>query len=371
MAKIKSTTPYAGRVKLLQKRIKGWPADALLVTNPKDIRYLTGFCGEDSWALVFAKSSKVIVLSDSRFDVEIDREAPQVKKIIRADKGLADELLVICEKKKLNRVGLQGGYVTLNLKKMLDKKVGKKRLVIVEDGMIIQRSIKIQSEIKDIQKAVKIQEAAFLEMVKSLKVGQTELEICAKLEYEMMMRGGGGASFDPIIAVGDNAALPHATPGKTKLKKNGMLLVDWGSLYNDYASDMTRTLLLGKPKKVQIEIYKIVLEANEAAIDAIKPGVELAAVDKIARDIIVKAGYGKEFGHSLGHGIGLDVHEQPSLGARSKGVLEPGQIVTVEPGIYLAGIGGVRIEDDILVTESGKKDLCSLPKDIKSAMICI
>ena len=132
---------------------------------------------------------------------------------------------------------------------------------------------------------------------------------------------------------------------------------------------MTRTLLIGKPKQIQIEIYKIVLEANEAAIDAIKPGVELKAIDKIARDIIKKAGYEKHFGHGLGHGIGLDVHEQPSLSFKSTGVLEPGHIVTVEPGIYLRGIGGVRIEDDILVTETGKKDFSRLPKDLASAMI--
>ena len=191
MAKTKQETVYQGRVKILQKRIKGWAADALLVTNPKDIRYLTGFCGEDSWALVLAKSAKVFVFSDSRFDVQIDREAPQVKKVIRSDKGLVDEVALVCEKKGLAKVGLQGNYVTLSLKQLLDKKLTKKRLVMVEDGMIIQRSYKNADEIKDTRRAVKIQEAAYLAMVDSLRAGQTELEICAKLEYEMKMRGGG------------------------------------------------------------------------------------------------------------------------------------------------------------------------------------
>jgi len=370
MANNKTMTPYGGRVKLLQKRIKSWSVDALLVTNAKDINYLTGFCGHDSWALVLCRSAKVFVFSDARFEEQIEREAPEVKKIIRRDKGLADEVAKVCKAKKLGQIGLQGVYVTLDLKKLMDGKIGRKNLVLVDDGMLLQRGIKDTWEIKAVSKAVKIQEAAFVATVASLRVGQSELEICARLEYEMKMRGG-GTGFDPIIAVGANAALPHAIPGKTKLKKNGMLLIDWGSIYGDYISDMTRTLLLGKPKKVQIEIYKIVLEANEAAIDAIAPGVAIKEIDAIARDIIRKAGYGKAFGHSLGHGIGLDVHEHPGVSGRSSGVLEPGQIITVEPGIYLPGIGGVRIEDDILVTKSGKKNLCSLPKDLKSAMICI
>ena len=376
MSKRKSSRPGAvvyppvlkDRVKQTQKRIREWGADALLLTNEPDIRYLTGFHGEASWAIVPARSSKLTVISDSRFDEEIDRQAPQVTKVIRKA-GLTEEVKKIAGKKSFKRVALQKNHVSMVVHEAIQKKLGKRRLMYVDDGMLDQRAIKDKGEIALIKKAGQIQCEALKKTLKFIKPGMTENVIAGHLEYQMRLAGAEDYAFNSIVAADGNAALPHAIPDKKKVRKGGVLLIDWGAMYEGYRSDMTRTYALGKwPRKME-EVYKIVLEAQLTAIDAIAPGESLKKIDKIARDIITKAGYGKEFGHSLGHGIGLNVHESPNLHKKAKGVLEPNQVVTVEPGIYLRGVGGVRIEDDILVTAKGHKVLTNLPSDFKSAII--
>ena len=185
----------------------------------------------------------------------------------------------------------------------------------------------------------------------------------------MRLLGADGPSFPTIVAADANASLPHAIPGRRKVKKGGIVLIDWGAKWGGYCSDLTRVVALGKmPAKIQ-EIYQIVYDAQRAAIDAIEPGKALKEIDAAARTVIEKAGFGDQFGHSLGHGLGLDVHEQPTLSGRSKGSLEPGHVVTVEPGIYLPGVGGVRIEDDVLVTAKGRRVLSDLPATIGSTII--
>ncbi len=185
----------------------------------------------------------------------------------------------------------------------------------------------------------------------------------------MRSLGADGTSFPSIVAFGANASLPHAIPGQRKAKAGEVLLFDWGSRYGGYCSDLTRVVAIGKMPARMREVYQVVLDAQMAAINAIAPGKTLKEIDAVARNLIIKAGYGKQFGHSLGHGLGLNVHEQPNLSPRAEGVLEPGQVVTVEPGIYLPGLGGVRIEDDILVTPKGHEVLSDLPKDLESAII--
>ena len=358
----------ATRVKKLKIRLADQGVDALLVTNPRDIRYLTGFVGDDSWALVTLKGTKVYVISDRRFEEQIQREAPQVKAVMR-EKSLAEALAGVQKKTKLTRIGLQPDYVTVTQQKVLAKNLGRRLFKPIEDGLLKQRSVKDQTEVNFIRNSLKIQQAAFKKLISEIRPGDTEQALAARLEYLMRSGGADGTSFPSIIAADANASLPHAIPGSAKVAKGGIVLIDWGSKLGGYCSDLTRVISLGKmPAKIQ-EIYKVCLEAQVAAIEAIGPGKSLKDIDKVARDIIDKAGFGKEFGHSLGHGLGLDIHEQPVLSTRSEGVLEPGQVVTVEPGIYLPGIGGVRIEDDILVTPAGHEVLSDLPKDLSSAMI--
>lgn len=357
------------RVKALQERIRQWKTQALLVTNDRDIRYLTGFVGEDSWAIVQANSDVVTVISDSRFEEEIPHVAPGVKTVIRQSTTLQAELGKLFKKHRMKKIALQQSYVTLAQKKAIAKELSASKLQAVDDGLLKQRATKDKEEVRLIQKAVRIQEEAFTRTCRYIKPGMTEGEIAGYLEMQMRALGAEGPGFDTIVGTGANSSKPHYTPGLAKVKQGNVILIDWGATYEGYKSDMTRVVTLGKwPRKIK-EIYPIVLDAHLAAADKIAPGVPLYDIWKAAHDVIRKAGYAKQFRHGLGHGIGLNIHESPNMSHRSKGELEPDQVVTVEPGIYLAGIGGVRIEDDILVTAKGHRVMCDLPKDMESAII--
>jgi len=366
--KIGNPPHLADRVRTMQKRLRSTGASALLATNPCDIRYLTGFIGDDSWALIPMRGAKVYILSDFRFREQIQNEAPHATAIMR-QKGLVEELGLLASKIKAKKIALQPDYTTLSIRKALAKHLGAKRLMAIDDGLIQQRAVKDADEIKAIRKALSIQQRAFRETCDFIKPGQSEYEVAAYLEYRMRSLGADGVSFPSIVAADANASLPHAVPGKKKIKAGGLVLIDWGAKWGGYCSDLTRVVAIGKMKPKMREIYKIVLDAQITAIHAIAPGKRLCDIDAVARRVIEKAGYGERFGHSLGHGIGLDIHEQPVLSAKAKGELQPGHVVTVEPGIYLSGVGGVRIEDDVLVTPRGHKTLSDLPKSLESAII--
>lgn len=359
---------FTPRLAALRRRMRGWQADALLVTNPPDLRYLTGFSGEDSWALVRAGRSRVTVLSDSRFTEQLEREAPQTEQITRQG-PFSDAVQKLVRRYELERIGLQRDHVTLGMHRMLVRKLTARRLVSVDDGLLQQRSIKDAGEVRCIRRAVACQQAAFRQWLRYVKPGCTENDLAARLEMIMRQLGADGASFPTIVAVGANGSLPHAVPGGRKVRRGQPVLVDWGARWKGYCGDLTRVVAVGSMSRRLREVYAVVLAAQEAAIAAVAPGVALWRVDAVARDVIAKAGYGAHFGHGLGHGIGLDIHEMPSLSARGEGVLEPGQIVTIEPGIYLPGIGGVRIEDDVLVTPRGYRMISDLPTDLSSMTI--
>ncbi|MEM6393053.1 MAG: aminopeptidase P family protein [Planctomycetota bacterium] len=362
------------RLRSLRRRLRDAELDALLILNPTDTHYLTGFSGEDSWTLVHTRAGGVgggvVIFSDGRFDEQIRREAPWAKAVMR-DKGLSDELAKWVDKRKtLKRIGTQPGRVTLPLRKALVKALGAKAWDFkFDDGLAKQRAVKDAGEVKLIEKALRIQEKAFTETMAVLTPGMTELEACAELEYRMKRGGSLRPSFETIVAADANAAMAHARPGTTKLKRNGLVLFDWGAVVQGYCSDMTRVVGLGGMKPKMREVYQIVLEAQLAGIDAVKPGVSFADADAAARKVIEDAGYGEAFSHSLGHGLGLDIHEWPGLSKRQKGVFEVGMVVTIEPGIYLPGVGGVRIEDDVLVTAKGCRVLSRLPKTLDWAII--
>ena len=356
------------RVRALRRRLSGAGADAVLITNPCDIRYLTGFVGDDSWALIRARTSEVYVLSDRRFEEQIRKEAPHVRGLIRKS-GLGDELLKLKKKLGAGQIAVQAQYLTLSQQATLAKKVGARALKVFDDGLLKQRAIKDSREITATRKAVRIAQQAYQRTLSFAKPGMSESHVAAYIEYQMRLLGADKAAFDTIVAVDANASLPHAIPGSRKLRSNGLLLVDWGARYRGYCCDLTRTVAIGKMPAQLRQVYAIVLEAQLAAIDAIAPGKRLKDIDAVARGVIKKAGYGDCFGHGLGHGLGLDIHEQPVLSFRSEGELEPGHLVTVEPGIYLPGVGGVRIEDDVLVTRRGRRVLSDLPKTLRSAIM--
>ena len=357
---------FRHRVQTLRGRMKREMLDAMLISCPQDIRYLTGFSGEDSWALV--TSSSVTVLSDRRFEEELATECSYVRRLMRK-KALAEELGRITKRQATRRLGFQADHLTVAGRKAVARHVGARRLRETSRWLIEQRSVKDATELPPLRKAIDIQQKALRQVLRKIKPGMTEKQVCALLEYTMRTLGADGPSFGTIIAAGSNSSIPHYRPGDVKIRAGSPILIDFGALYRGYHSDMTRVVAFDRfPKKIS-EIYEIVREAQQAGIEAIRPGVALKDVDAAARKVIRKAGYGRQFGHSLGHGIGLEIHEEPRLSWISDGELQAGQVVTIEPGIYLPGIGGVRLEDDVLVTDRGYRNLCSLPTDLEFAII--
>jgi len=358
----------AERVRRLRRRLNEAELDGILITRAVDIRYLTDFSGEDSWALVTAR--KVYILSDFRFSEEIDHAAPQAVKVLRQGK-MSDCLIETLDGLKVKTLGFQAEVMTVDAHDTLRGKLKDIPITLKPTrGWLTElRSIKDETELRAIRRALSVHEQAFKQTLDQLRPGLSESEAVALMEYNMRWIGADGMSFPTIVAVGANASLPHAVPGRTRIKPGKPILIDCGVKAKGYCSDLTRVVCLGPMPRKMENIYRIVLEAQQAAIDAVAPGKTMKEIDRVARDIITAAGYGEQFGHSLGHGIGLEIHEQPTLSQRAEGELQPQQVVTVEPGIYLPGVGGVRIEDDVLVTDKGHRTLSTLPKDLESAII--
>jgi Xaa-Pro aminopeptidase len=356
----------ARRIKAIRRKIRAAELDALLVTRPIDIRYLTGFSGHDSWLLVSARHA--IVISDFRYREQLEADCPFVNAIIRSG-PMSEALRVVVGDHKLHHIGFQHDHLTTAIHKTLADKIGARRLKGVGGWLNELRAVKDETELRLIRRAINIQQRAFERLRDQIEPDMTEQDLVARLEYIMRSLGGEGPAFDTIVAIGPNSSRPHAVPGRRRVRPGQPILIDFGTVTGGYHSDLTRVLFLRNIRRKIEEIYPIVLEAQQAAIAAVRPGVKLAHVDSVARKIIERAGYGPQFGHSLGHGIGLEIHEQPTLSTRSEGMLKPGHVVTVEPGIYLPGVGGIRIEDDVLVTPKGHRILSRLKRSLESAII--
>ncbi len=366
--RIHADTPHAGRLRRLRAAVRKAGFDHIVVSDPRDVAYLTGFLGGDSWLVL--GSGKPTLVSDFRYAEEVDEHKSVVK--IRMRDGRMDGAVALeLADRGAQRIALQGEHVTLDLEAGMKKALrphGYKAGALGRSSGLVGalRRVKDESEVRLLRKAIRIQEAALEATLDQVEIGMREQEVAAILEYEMKARGSDTPSFETIVGAGASSSRPHYTPGAPKVRAGALLLIDWGATHKGYHGDMTRTFAIGKwPAKLR-EIYQIVLDAHLAAAAALGAGVHCRHTDAVARKVIVDAGYGEEFGHGLGHGIGYNVHEAPAMGPKSpKGArLEAGNVVTIEPGIYLPGVGGVRIEDDYLVTRRGSTNLCSLPKDI-------
>ena len=345
-----------------------------LVTNLTNVHYLTGFSGSAAWLLI--SSDQQILLSDPRYTTQIEAECPDLEVVIRAP----DETLLT----RLGQVIQSGGWQVIHCE---SEHISKSDYDAIENGVsgsqlgielvsvqgIVEelRMIKDDDEIGLIRKSIEINQRVFDILRLQLTSRHTERQIAHLLEQQMRQMGASGVSFEPLVAVGSRSALPHARPGEQQVADSPFLLVDWGTSFQGYASDLTRMTVTGKLDAKFEEIYHIVKRAHDNAIAAIYPGQSYNQVDAAARKTIADAGYGEFFGHGLGHGFGLEVHERPRLSPISNGQLKPGMVVTVEPGIYLPGWGGIRIEDDILVTPDGYQVLSSLPNDLESCYVSL
>jgi Xaa-Pro aminopeptidase len=355
------------RQKTVRDGMKELGIDGLLLTHPPDLAFLTNFTGDDSIGLVTEKD--IHLVTDFRYKEQAEMEAGWLKVTMREGK-MGEALAKAIAGAKVKKVGFEANYATVGqidaLQTELKKAKSAVQLVPLEDVMVNIRKVKDDHEIDLIRKSVGVAEEAFNAIRDEIKVGQTENYLAGLLVFELRSRGASNSSFPVIVAAGANSSLPHYRPAETLVQRDQPLLIDWGALYKGYCSDLTRTLMVGRVSPKMKQIYKVVLEAQQAAIKFLRPGVTTKQADRVARDVIDDAGFKDEFGHGLGHGIGREIHELPTM--RKTGgeeELRPGMIVTVEPGIYLPGEGGVRIEDDVLITHSGCEVLSSLDKSFE------
>lgn len=350
--------PYRTRLGHVRQEMKRRRLDGYLIQDRMDQYWLTGFTGEDGAVLVTEQA--LVLLTDGRFDEAADREAPFARKVLRKKRDAAETVKQL-RRARVRRVGFNRDHMTVGEFAALRKQAGAVRLVATESLVRPYRACKDASEVARLRAAIRVAEQAFHAVRAWLRPGLSEREIAARLVYEMQKRGAQGETFPTIVAAGANSSLPHCEPGATKLEENQVLLIDWGARVNWYGSDLTRVLWLGELPGELRKVFDIVREAHDRAIAAVRPGVRAKAVDAVARGVITRAGYGRRFNHGLGHGLGLVAHEAPRVAKTSTDILQPGMVITIEPGIYLPGIGGVRLEDDVLVTETGHEVLSSLP----------
>lgn len=365
-----STGPnYVTRRRKLIRSFKSAGIDALLISGEANVRYLTGFTGDSTW--LFLSRTDAILISDTRYETQIANECSEIDVSIRdARRTMTEAVAAVVSSAGASVVGIEEDHLTFATYRKLAQSIASAELIPTEGLTEALRAVKDKWELLQIREAVYFAERGMGVVRSSLKADQSEKEIRFLLEAAMRDFGAAGAGFEPIVGVGPTAALPHAHAGELKVRQSPILLIDWGAeTYSGYRSDLTRVLVTGKITKQMRTVYDTVLKAQQAAIAAIRPGVACKDVDAIARKIIADAGFGKYFGHGLGHGFGLQIHESTRMSPLSDQVLEPGNVVTVEPGIYLPGKFGVRIEDDLLVTRGGHEVLTSVPREFDDAVV--
>lgn len=360
------------RIEALRKAIAAQNLDALLVLVEENRRYLSGFTGEDtqcdeSAGALLITPSRLVLATDSRYREHAEIEAP-LYEIVCYKKGLAKQLPALTTHLKIRRLGFESICATVLQLNQWEKALAENdvavELVPTEDLVENLRIIKSADEIEKTRRALSLAEKAFSRAIARAKPGMRERELAWEMEKAMREAGADELSFPTIVASGANSALPHAVPGDRRIRASEPLLVDWGARLDGYCSDTTRTVIVGRPDDKFLNVYHTVLTAQQKAIAAIRAGVHVRDVDSVARTYINEKGFEGKFGHGLGHGTGLAVHEQPRLSPLADAVLEEGMLCTVEPGIYLPGWGSVRIENQVVVRKDGAESLNSLDTEL-------
>ncbi len=331
--------------------------EAFIITSEVNLRYLTGFTGEGLGAI---SADQAMVVTDRRYEVEAAGQLSDCE-VLFAEEGYLQELALYLGKLGKSRVGFESRHLTYASFQKLGELAGDVELVPTEQVIEKCRAVKDEREITAIRQAAEAIDQALQAVLGELVVGVSERELALRLREEVMQAGGDDVSFDPVVAFAEHSAAAHAVASARELAPGDIVLIDAGAKVEDYCSDMTRTVIAGEPDEKFAEVYQIVRGAQQAAMAAIGPGVQAAEVDAIAREVIDASPYRGRFGHSLGHGVGLEVHELPRLGKRSEDVLAAGQVVTNEPGIYLSDWGGVRLEELLVITEGGAEPLTKTP----------
>jgi Xaa-Pro aminopeptidase len=345
----------------LGARLGDLRVDALLVSGPPNVRYLTGFTGSNGQVLM--RAGDAVFLTDGRYTEQSRHEVPDLERITYLH-GLEEPLGALCARFGVTRLGFEAQVVTVRGHERLAERLEGVELVGVLDAVERHRWVKDTEELEMLARAQAVTDQALEDVLEFLAVGQNEQQVAWELERLLRRDGADGLAFDSIVAFGENAAEPHHEPGHRLLEEGDVIKLDFGAMFGGYHADMTRTVAFGEPATELKKIHDVVRQAQQAGIDAVRAGVTGAEVDTAARSVIEAAGYGDAFPHGLGHGVGLEIHEGPRLGRKIDHVLPAGAVVTVEPGIYVPGLGGVRIEDSVEVTVDGCRVLGSSTRDL-------
>jgi Xaa-Pro aminopeptidase len=350
------------RIQKVRKVLIQEAQESILVTDLSNIFYLSGFRGSDGALLITPTTS--VLLVDGRYGTQAKEQAAQCQVVVYPDKisGVVTALSDL----GVRKLAYESGAITCELFSRLSQKTSGVEWKTVGDWFQSLRSVKEPEELKVLREANAIADASVREILEWVKPGTQEQEVANELEYRMKKKGAERASFAILVAGGERAALPHARPTDRKLKSGEMFFLDFGCTFKGYQTDQTLTIALGEPSAEMKEIYSIVKEAHDRAMDQVKAGAMTQEIDRVAREFIASKNYKEAFNHGLGHGVGIEVHEYPNLSWRSNAKLEAGMLITIEPGIYLPGIGGVRIEDTIAVTETGYEVLTGVDKELLS-----
>lgn len=348
------------RLTRLRSMLQQEGIDGLLLTNSYNRTYMTGFTGTAGVVLISA--ARALFITDFRYVEQAQKQAAGYE-IIQHTGPITEEVAKRAKELGIKKLGFEQDTLTYSEYRMYGDKA-EAELVPVSGLVEKLRLIKTDAEIKILKEAAQIADAAFTHILSFIRPGVSELAVSNELEFFVRKQGAASSSFDIIVASGHRSALPHGVASEKLIETGEFVTLDFGAYYKGYCSDITRTIAVGEPSQDLKEIYDVVLEAQLRGLRGIRAGITGKEADALTRDYITEKGYGQYFGHSTGHGIGLEIHEGPGLSFRSDTVLEPGMAVTVEPGIYIAGLGGVRIEDDVIVTKEGNEILTHSPKEL-------
>lgn len=338
-------------------------ADCALITSDINRRYFTGMKSSAGLLAIFRNAAYLLI--DFRYFEKACRTVSDCE--VLEEKNIKEQLAELMKKHSAHTIAVESADMTLKRMAFFEKKFPEFEFIKnneLSDNIYELRTVKTADETAKIAAAQKIAEKAFDEVLNFIKPGVTEREISLSLDEYMLRNGAEALSFETIALAGKNTSMPHGTPSEYKVKSGDFVLMDFGAVYDGYHSDMTRTICVGKPSEKMEEVYGIVLNAQLKALETISAGISCAELDRTARDIINAAGFGENFGHALGHGVGLEIHEFPTASARSETILKENMIVTIEPGIYLPGEFGIRIEDFVAVTKNNCKNLTNSPKNL-------
>ncbi len=350
------------RLDRLRRTLASENQPALLVTGLPNIRYLTGFSGSNGCLLVTPENATLF--TDGRYEIQAAQQTQGIE-ILVSTSNILELVVDQVRRRRLRRLGFERNRMPFQTYEFLHGKLRGRRLLPLDGLVERQRMVKSALEIERIRRAVELNSRAFDAACGKLRAGWTETRFAAEIEYQMRLLGASKPAFDTIVASGARSALPHANPQRIPLERNALIVVDQGAILDDYVSDMTRMACLGRLSNQQRFLFQAVREAELAAIETVKAGVKARSVDGKARQVLKRFKLDKAFSHSTGHGVGLEIHEQPRIGPREDLRLASGMVITIEPGAYIEGVGGVRIEDVVVVTPSGCEVLTRTPRDLR------